>query len=63
MHNCGRGYSAMMMALHKGIVWGADVVLLQEVVVDRERYYIGHPGYRLVRGERTMTTIQRDAHL
>jgi len=29
MHNCGRGYEATMMALEEGIVWGADVVVMQ----------------------------------
>jgi len=63
MHNCGRGYDATMMALEKGIVWGADVVMMQEQHVEREGYNISHPGYRLVRGGRMMTAIQRDMHL
>jgi ribonuclease HI len=63
MHNCGRGYDATMMALEKGIVWGADVVMMQEQVVEREGYNISHPGYRLIRGGRTMTAIRRDTHL
>jgi len=63
MHNCGRGYDATMMALEKGIVWGADVVMMQEQVVEKEGYNISHPGYRLVRGGRTMTAIRRDTHL
>jgi len=50
MHNCGRGYDATMMALEKEIVWGADVVIMQEQYVEREGYNISHPGYRLVRG-------------
>jgi len=52
-----------MMALETGIVWGADVVMLQEPYVEREGYNISHPGYRLVRGGRTMTAIRRDTHL
>jgi len=52
-----------MIALEKGIVWGADVVMKQEPVVEREGYNISHPGYRLVRGGRTMTAIRRDTHL
>jgi hypothetical protein len=64
MHNCGRGYyAATMIALEKGIVWRANVVILQESFVEREGYYISHPGYRLVRGGRTMTAIRRDPHL
>jgi len=63
MHNCGRGYDATMIALEKGIVWGADVVMMQEPVVEKEGYNISHPGYRLVRGGRTMTAIRRDTHL
>jgi len=52
-----------MIALEKGIVWGADVVMIQEPVVEKEGYNISHPGYRLVRGGRTMTAIRRDTHL
>ena len=52
-----------MIALEKGIVWGADVVMMQEPVVEKEGYNISHPGYRLVRGGRTMTAIRRDTHL
>ena len=52
-----------MIALEKGIVWGADVVMLQEPAVEKEGYNISHPGYRLVRGGRTMTAIRRDTHL
>jgi len=52
-----------MMALETGIVWGADVVMMQEPYVEREGYNISHPGYRLVRGGRTMTAIRRDTHL
>jgi len=63
MHNCGRGYDATMIALEKGIVWGADVVMMQEPVVEKEGYNISHPGYRLVRGGKTMTAIRRDTHL
>ena len=63
MHNCGRGYDATMMALEKGIVWGADVLMMQELYEEREGYNISHPGYRLVRGGRTMTAIRRDTHL
>jgi len=63
MHNCGRGYEATMMVLETGIVWGADVVMLQEPYVEREGYNISHPGYRLIRGGRTMTAIRRDMHL
>jgi hypothetical protein len=37
--------------------------MLQEAVVEREGYHISHPGYRLVRGGRTMTAIRRDTHL
>jgi len=51
------------MALEKGIVWGADVVMMQEQYVEREGYNISHPEYRLVRGGRTMTAIRRDTHL
>jgi len=58
MHNCGRGYDATMMALEKGIVWGADVVMMQEQYVERGGYNISHPGYKLVRGGRTMTVIR-----
>jgi len=63
MLKCGRGYDATMMALETGIVWGADVVMMQEQSREREGYNISHPGYRLVRGGRTMTTIRRDTHL
>jgi len=63
MHNCGRGYDVTMIVLEKGIVWGADVVMMQEQVVEKERYNISHPGYRLVRGGRTMTAIRKDTHL
>jgi hypothetical protein len=63
MHNCGRGYEATMIVLEERIVWGADVVILHEPVVEREGYYISHPGYRLVRGGRTMTAIRRDTCL
>jgi len=63
MHNCGRGYDATMMALETGIVWGADVVMLQEPYVEREGYNISHPGKILVREGRTMTAIRRDTHL
>jgi len=62
MHNCGRGYDATMMALEQGIVWGADVVMMQEQYVERRGFIISHPGYRLVRGGRTMTAIRRDTH-
>jgi len=63
MHNCGRGYDETMMVLEKGIVWGADVVMLQEPYVEREGYNISHQGYMLVRGGGTMTGIRRDTHL
>jgi hypothetical protein len=63
IHNCGRGYEATMMVLEKGIGWGADVVMMQEQVVEKEGYNISHPGYRLVRGGRTMTAIRRHTHL
>jgi len=52
-----------MIALQKGIVWGADVVMMQEPVAEKEGYNISHPGYRLVRGGRMMTAIPRDIHL
>jgi len=52
-----------MTALETGIVWGADVVMMQEQYVEREGYNISHPGYRLVRGGRTMTAIRKDTHL
>jgi len=52
-----------MIALEKGIVWGADIVMMQEPVVEKEGYNISHPVYRLVRGGRTMTTIRKDTHL
>jgi len=52
-----------MIALEKGIVWAADVVILQEQVVEKEGDYISHPGYRLVRGGRTMEAIRTDTHL
>jgi len=48
-----------MMASETGIVWGADVVMLQELYVDREGYNISHPGYRLIKGGRTMTHQQQ----
>jgi len=51
-----------MMALEKGILWGAEVVMMQEQYVEREGYNISHPGYRLVRGGQTMTAIRRDTH-
>ena len=57
MHNCGRGYDATMMVLEKGNVWGANIVKMQEQVVEKEGYNISHPGYGLVRGGRTMTAI------
>jgi len=38
-----------MGVLEQGIVWGADVVMMQEPCVEREGYNISHPGYRLVR--------------
>jgi len=41
-----------MMALEKGIVWGADVVMMQEPYEEREGYNINHPGYRLTVGQR-----------
>jgi len=63
MHNCWRGYDATMMALEKGIVWGADDVIMQEPYEEREGYNISHPGYELVRGGRTMTALRRDTHL
>jgi len=52
-----------MIVLEKGIVWGADVVVMQEPVVEKKGYNISHPAYRLVRGGRTMTAIRRDTHL
>jgi len=52
-----------MVALEKGIVWGADVVMMQEWYEEREGYNISHPGYKLVRGGQTMTVIRRDTHL
>jgi len=52
-----------MMVLEKGIVWGADVAMMQEQYVEREGYNISHPGYRLVREGRTMTAIRKDTHL
>jgi len=52
-----------MGPLEQGIVWGADVVMMQEPYVEREGNNISHPGYRLVRGGRTMTAIRRDTHL
>jgi len=52
-----------MIALETGIVWGADVVMMQELVVEKEGYNISHPGYRLIRGGRTMTAVRRDMHL
>jgi hypothetical protein len=39
------------------------VVRLQEPVLKKERYHIAHPGYRLVRGRRTMMAIRRDTYL
>jgi len=63
MHNRGRGYDVTMMTLEQGIVWGADVVMMQEQYVEREGYNISHPGYRLVRGGRTMTAMRRDTQL
>jgi len=35
-----------MGALEKGMVRGADVVMMQEPYVEREGYNISHPGYR-----------------
>jgi len=52
-----------MMVFEQGIVWGADVVMMQEQYVEREGYNISHPGYRLVRGGWTMTAIRSDTHL
>jgi hypothetical protein len=52
-----------MIALKEGIVWGADIVILQKPVVEREGYYISHPVYRLVRGGTMMTAIRGDTHL
>jgi len=52
-----------MGVLETGIVWGADVVMMQEPYEEREGYNISHPGYRLIRGGRTMTAIRRDTHL
>jgi len=52
-----------MKVLETGIVCRADVVMMQEQYVEREGYNISHPGYRLVRGGRTMTAIRRDTHL
>jgi len=46
-----------MIALEQRIVWGADIVMMQEPVVEREGFNISHPGYRLIRGGRTMTAI------
>jgi len=63
MPNCGRGYDVTMMVLEKEIVWGADVVMMQEQYVEKEGYNIGHPGYRLIRGRRMMTAIWKDTHL
>jgi len=63
MHNCGRGYDAIMMVLEKGIVWGADVVMMQEPYEEREGYNISHPGYRLVRGGQTMTAMRSNTYL
>ena len=57
LHKGGRGYKATMIALEHGIVWEADVVLMQEQYVERDGYNISHPGYRLIRGGRTMTAI------
>jgi len=51
-----------MIALEHGIVWEADVVLMQEQYVDRDGHNISHPGYRLIRGGRTMTAIRKDTH-
>jgi hypothetical protein len=45
MQNCGRGYEGTMIALEKGIVWGADVVMMEQPVVEREGYNISHEGY------------------
>jgi len=52
-----------MIALKQGIVWGADVVMMQEPVVEKKGFNISHPEYRLVRGGRTMTAMRRDTHL
>jgi len=46
-----------MTVLEQGIVWVADVVLMQEQYVEREGYNISHLEYRLIRGGRTMTAI------
>jgi hypothetical protein len=49
-----------MIALEEGNVWEADVVMLQEPVVEKEGYHISNPEYRLVSGGRMMTAIRRD---
>ena len=63
IHECGRVYAATMMALEKGNVWGADLVMMQEPCVERKGYNISHPGDRSVRGGRTMTAKRRDTKL
>jgi hypothetical protein len=53
----------MMIALDQGIAWGADVVMMQEPVVENEGYNISHPGYRLVMGKRVITRIRSNTQL
>jgi len=52
-----------MIALEKGFLWGAYVVMMQEPTFAKKGYNISHRGYRLVRGKRNMTGIRRDTHL
>jgi len=52
-----------MIVLEKCIVWGPDVVMLQEPVFEKEGYNISPRGYRLSRGGTTMTVIEKDTHL
>jgi len=47
-----------MIELEKGIVWGSDVVMMQEPVFETQGYNISHPGYELIRGGRTMTALE-----
>jgi hypothetical protein len=42
MYNCGRGYVVMMMALETGIVWWADIRLMEEPVFAKEGYEMSY---------------------
>jgi len=42
VYNCGRGYVAMMIALEKGIVWGADIMMMEALVFEKEGFEMSH---------------------